>query len=247
MERKLDFTVGEFYHIYTRGVEKRVVFESDADKDRFLLILLLCNSKERVEMRNIKQKYQGEPLVKVYELEKPTETLVDIVCYALMPNHIHLILYEHAEGGISKFMLKLMTAYSMYFNKKNERSGPLFTRPFRAKHIDSDEYFRWVFAYVLLNPLELYAPKSAFNDLDSNEGARTFMSSYRYSSFQDYYVKNRPETAILAKEALPFPELELPSMDVLIKNLSQDIHQYQGEPLVADFIQGYHQGEPLVY
>ncbi|MCI0562491.1 MAG: transposase, partial [Nitrososphaera sp.] len=225
MERKLSFTAGEFYHVYTRGVEKRLVFESDVDRDRFLLILLLCNGTERVEMRNIQQKYQGEPLVTVFELEKPSTNLVDIVCYSLMPNHIHLVLHEHTDGGISKFMLKLMTAYSMYFNKKNERSGPLFTRPFRANHIDSDEYFRWAFAYVLLNPLELYAPKISFNNLVGNEQAKSFMNAYRYSSFQDYYVGDRPETAILAKNALPFPESELCSIDDLIKNLSEQNHQ----------------------
>ena len=230
MERKLNFTIGEFYHVYTRGVEKRLIFQSNADRNRFLLILLLCNSTEKVDMRSIQQKYKGEPFVKVFEKEEPTNTLVDIICYTLMPNHIHLLLRERVEGGISKFMLKLMTAYSMYFNKKNERSGPLFTRPFRARHIDSDEYFRWVFAYVLLNPLELFAPKTSFNDLADNKQAQLFINSYRYSSFYDYYVGNRPETVILAKEALPFQESELRSIDNLIKDLAS--YQHEGEPFV---------------
>ena len=238
MERKISFTVGEFYHVYTRGVEKRLVFESVADQDRFLLILFLCNGTGKIDIRSIQQKYKGEPFGKIFEGEKPANTLVDIVCYALMPNHIHLILHERTDGGISKFMLKLMTAYSMYFNKKYERSGPLFTRPFRAKYINSDEYFRWVFAYVLLNPLELFAAKFRWNDLVNNEQARLFIESYRYSSFPDYYVGDRAETIILAKEALPFPEIELGSMDSLLGQLSlrhnSDTHDsYEGEPFVT--------------
>ena len=156
MERKDPFEKECQYHLFTRGVEKRTVFMSTKDYERFMLLLLLCNSEKSVRIADLVTSSQGEPLRKALELAKNRPPLVHILAYALMPNHIHLIVREHRKGGISKFMLKLMTAYSMYFNTKYTRSGPLFTRPFRSRHIDSDEYFRWVFSYVLLNPLELH-------------------------------------------------------------------------------------------
>ena len=148
MERKTPFQQNEIYHIFSRGVEKRRIFMHDGDSDRFLLLLLACNSSKAVRLSDMPKISRGEPLRWLRERAGREERATDILAYALMPNHIHLVAREKAPGGISKFMLKLMTAYSMYFNTKYERSGPLFTRPFRSKHVDSDEYFRWLFAYV---------------------------------------------------------------------------------------------------
>lgn len=141
-----------------------------------------------------------------------------------MPNHIHLILHEHSDGGISKFMLKLMTAYSMYFNTKYERSGPLFTRPFRSRHVDSDEYFRWLFAYVSLNPLELHQHDWKRIGVQDVDGAAEFMGSYRYSSFPDYFGSERAESCIIQKDALPFVPAR--SIDGLLNELSTHSDEY---------------------
>ena len=139
-----------------------------------------------------------------------------------MPNHIHLIVHEMRKGGISKFMLKLMTAYSMYFNTKYARSGPLFTRPFRSRHINSDEYFRWVFAYVLLNPLELHQVDWKETGVRNRAEAAQYMQTYPYSSYQDYFAKDRPESRILEKSALPIELNEVQTMDDLLIALSEN-------------------------
>jgi len=196
MERKVPFIVGEMYHAYTRGVEKRIVFESNKDYQRIQLLLYLCNSKESVNMRNLLKRYKGEPFVKMFKEERE-ETLVEIIAYALMPNHIHLLLKEKVDGGISCFMLKLMTAYSMYFNTKHERSGPLFTRPFRSKHVDSDEYLRWLFSYILLNPLDIHQKNWKEQGLKNKRAAKIFLKEYPYSSFFDL-ARRRPESIILS-------------------------------------------------
>lgn len=233
MERKTPFVEGGSYHIFTRGVEKRAVFTSDSEYSRFLLLLFLCNGDKSVHIQNLLKKYQGDPSIRILadEIDKQKKTLVDILAYCLMPNHLHLVVREKTEGGISKFMLKLMTAYSMFFNTKHERSGPLFTRPFRSKYIDSDDYFQWVFAYVHLNPLELFDShwkergvlKDAF-------AAAVFMRSYKHSSFHDYFVGERPESCILAKkETLPFEIKELKTMDDLCVTLaSKDALEFKG-------------------
>lgn len=168
---------------------------------------------------------QGESLLEMLlgekEGEKETETLVDILAYALMPNHIHLLVREKKTGGISKFMHKLLTAYSMYFNTKYTRSGPLFTRPFRSKHIDSDEYFRWVFAYVLLNPLELLQSDWKERGIQDRNAASLHLQTYPYSSYADYFLNDRPESRILEKDALPIEMHDLKTMDDLLLALSE--------------------------
>lgn len=209
MERKIPFAIGEHYHIYNRGVEKRVVFQNDVDHQRFILLLLLANSMAPVRIANTMRNYseQGRSLLKVFNDEIPEERLVDVLAYCLMPNHFHVVLRERTEGGISKFMGKVMTGYSMYFNKKYGRSGVLFQGRFQAKHIDEDAYLRHIFAYVHLNPVDLYTSGWKESGRVNRKYAIEFLKTYRYSSFADYFQKERPERNILSgTDELPWKE-----------------------------------------
>ena len=128
MYRKTPFAEKEHYHIYSRGVEKRKIFLNEKDYYRFTALLYIMNQNLPFRMDNFLQKNKLENIFEE-EKEKP---LVSILSYCLMPNHFHLILYEHTENGISKFMGKLLTAYSMYFNKKYAHSGVLFQGRFKS-------------------------------------------------------------------------------------------------------------------
>jgi len=190
-----------------------------------MALLFVCNSKQDVRIANMLRKplEQGESLLKaLLQRKSEKETLVDILAYGLMSNHIHLLVHERKTGGISKFMHKLLTAYSMYFNTKYERSGPLFTRPFRSKHIDSDEYFRWVFAYILLNPLELHQARWKEEGLTNRAAAAAHLQTYFYSSYADYFLDERPESRILEKSALPIEINDMKTMDDLLVALSEN-------------------------
>ena len=94
-------------------------------------------------------------------MERELPTYCDILAYCLMPNHFHLLLQDAlpAGGGISKFMQKVGTAYTMYFNASRERAGNLFVKPFRSKHVSDDRYFKRVAQYIHFNPIELMEPE----------------------------------------------------------------------------------------
>ncbi|HEY4715153.1 hypothetical protein A3A09_01590 [Candidatus Nomurabacteria bacterium RIFCSPLOWO2_01_FULL_42_20] len=223
MQRYIAFIENEYYHIYSRGTEKRKTFMNSNDYFRFSLLLYLCNSTENIHLSKLfrslelkarmagKTSRQGgsltgkiskKDLYKLFEI--PTKNkLVSIISYCLMPNHFHLILKEIRPGGISIFMKKLLTAYSMHFNKKYERSGALFTRPFKSEHINDDNYFRYLFAYIHLNPVKLIDSKWKENGIKDLKKTKEFLSSYEYSSFLDFLRKNRPERKILAFDDIP--------------------------------------------
>jgi hypothetical protein len=135
-----------------------------------------------------------------------------------MPNHFHLLLQERESGGISQLMLKMTTAYVMYFNKKYERSGSLLSRPFRAKHINTDDYFRWVISYMHINPVADTEKSGRQNRLDT----------YRYSSYPDYYMDARPEGKIISKDSLPIDISDLEKVEEMLETQ----RKYQGEPLI---------------
>lgn len=197
MTRTFSFALGEFYHLYNRGTDKRNVFTSRFDRDRFLALLYLANQDGAVDL-----KLQGQTLSEVIQ-ERTGAPLVEIVAYCLMPNHFHLLIRELEEGGISKFMQKLTTGYTMYFNKRHDRSGALFQGTFKATHVADDRYLRYLISYIHLNPIKLIEPKWKETGITDKAHAERYLETYMLSSYLDYLGKKRLEGMILAREALP--------------------------------------------
>lgn len=198
MSRKMTFSPHEWYHLYNRGTEKRDIFQSEKDYDRFLRLLYLCNGSIHADL-----KLQGETLYDAREVPRG-ETLVDISAYCLMPNHFHLLIREkEAKGGISRFMQKLTTGYTMYFNKRHERNGALFQGVFKSRHVDSDRYLKYLISYIHLNPVKLIDPTWKENGIAHREAAASFLKKYRYSSYMDFAGEQRLENIVLNQTALP--------------------------------------------
>lgn len=201
MGRKIEFTSDEYYHLYNRGVDKRVVFQSKHDSLRFQILLYLCNSNIAVNLDEL-FKEERKPL-SLFEIERD-ETLVSIGAYCLMPNHFHILVKQNIKNGVSKFMQKLGTAYTMYFNNKNNRTGSLFQGTFKAKHANKDEYLKYLFAYIHLNPVKLIDPKWKEIGIKDKEAAEKYLKSYEYSSFLEHTSDDRrPASVIISKKVFP--------------------------------------------
>ena len=69
-----------------------------------------------------------------------------------MPNHIHLLLKQIKNNGISEFIRKVEVGYAGYFNKKYGRKGHLFQGRFKAVRIEDNEQLKTVFVYIHTNP-----------------------------------------------------------------------------------------------
>jgi len=198
--RKTKFFIGEYYHIYNRGVEKRDIFNDNNDCDRFLKLLFLCNSRKSVHIVDMFRKNLS--LYDILEFNRG-DTLVDIIAYCLMPNHFHLVIKERIEGGISKFIQKLSTGYTMYFNERNDRSGALFQGAFKSEHINNDAYFNYIFVYICLNPLSIIEPGFKNKGISDKERAKSFIKKYKYSSYIDYVGTGRKESVLINKDCVP--------------------------------------------
>jgi len=204
MQRKFVFSIGEYYHIYSRGVDKREIFASRHDYNRFSILLYLCNSDKPLNMRETFLAYKGKSFLEEVFFADRGKTYVDIGAYCMMPNHFHLLLHEKIENGISIFMKKLLTAYSKYFNQKRQRTGALFEGCFGAQHAHNDEYLKYLFAYIHLNPVKLILG----NDWKEKKIAdmaevQKFINEYYYSSYPDYAGLSRVSGRIINPEAFP--------------------------------------------
>jgi hypothetical protein len=116
-----------------------------------------------------------------------------------MPNHVHFILKEVEEGGVATFMQRVFTGYTMYFNRKTQRTGALFAGTYKSKHLSSDRYFKHAINYVHMNPIELFEPnwKQGAGNLGSVEEK---LRAYKYSSLLEHIGIERPERKILGNE-----------------------------------------------
>ena len=174
--------VGEYFHIYNRGVRKQPIFEIDADRFRFLFLLLVFQADIPIKnmSREIKQSVQSLALHIENKLAEQVikGRTVELVHFCLMPNHFHLILKECEEGAIVRYMHRVLTAYSKYFNIRHEKSGHLFEGSYRSKLIEDDRQLMHLSVYIHKNPRELreWAEKEHL---------------YPWSSYQDCLFENR--------------------------------------------------------
>lgn len=194
MTRNLEFSIGEYYHLYNRGTDKRKIFTSANDYARFTALLYLCNSDIRVDIGDFLR--QGLTLSEIFKVKRGEE-LISIGSYCLMPNHFHILVREKIEGGISLFMQKLQTAYTMYFNKKQERSGALFQGTFKAQHATKDTYLKYLFAYINLNPIKLIDSTWKEQGIKNLFESEKYLNGYKYSSYLDLLDIEREENRII--------------------------------------------------
>ncbi|MDO8518443.1 MAG: transposase [bacterium] len=198
MLRKVPLAEGEYYHLYSRGVEKRNIFLDDYDRSRFLKLLFLANGEKSFVYRDIEDAAYSE-------IDKGGQ-LVAVGAYVLMPNHFHILVKEIRQNGTTDFMRKLLTGYSSYFNKRHNRVGTLFQSRFKAQHVHRDEHLKYLFAYIHLNPVKIIEPQWKEKNLQNLMGVKKFLDGYTYSSYQEYIgpsYGSREESAILSRQVFP--------------------------------------------
>ncbi|HBW47525.1 TPA: hypothetical protein DEF17_06290 [bacterium] len=121
----------QWYHVVARGNEKHLIF---LDNDDFITYLgYLAEASARFDIR--------------------------IGSYCLMPNHIHLLLLRGREP-LSRHMHTLHTRYSIYFNKKYNRSGHLFQGRYNSFRVSSESYLDNLVRYIHQNPVRAHLSSS---------------------------------------------------------------------------------------
>ena len=192
--RKVPFALEEFYHIYNRGSSRQTIYSTEADHSRFMALLYLANGTSSFEFRNLDKD-------KLFDFDRG-EQLVAIGAYCLMPNHFHILMTPLVEGGVTAFMRKLTTGYSMYFNKKNHRTGTLFEGRFKSEYVDNDNYLKYLFSYIHLNPVKLIQSDWQKAGIRNRGEVLQYLKDFQFSSYTDNSLV-RPESAIINRENFP--------------------------------------------
>jgi len=180
--RKIRFKQGNHYHIFNIGVDNRNVFVSKEDYDRFEAYLYLLNDTESARAANF---FVGKRHETIFDSAR-AEQLVGIGAYSLLPTHFHLILTPLSDEGLPKFMQKLMTAYSMYFNDKYQRRGSLFEGTYKAHEASSENHLKYLLALTHLAPAQLFNKNWYEDSILELERISGSIMDYRYSSVGEY-------------------------------------------------------------
>ncbi len=175
--RKEPIVTGEYYHVFSRGVDRRATYRNDSDRERFLWGMIAFNDVRKRDVRL--SRYRSTPT-------RNTSPLVQILCYAFMPNHYHFLLKQIVDGGIALFMQRLGAGYTSYFNRQNGRTGCLWESEYKAVRIETDAQLLHVSRYIHLNPLKLFFPDWKTCGVQSWEAANAALVSYTWSSYRHF-------------------------------------------------------------
>ncbi len=188
-----------YYHIYNRGVDKRTIFQDKSDCVVFLRLLKqYLSPKEDLESfltpglrldRLIRTNMHGE---------------IELLAFALMPNHFHLLVKQVKANGITQFMKRISTSYAMYFNKKYKRIGHLFQERYKGALVLDDDHILHLSRYIHLNPKKLKNNKINFEEFTS------------YPYYLDLKKAKWVNTSLIRQY---FTEKKLETMTVLTKVL----------------------------
>ncbi len=181
------------YHIYNRGAHKEKIFNDNSDYWRFLYLLFIANGENRFH-------WVEDIATNPFKFDRGN-SIVNIIAYCLMPNHYHILIHEKEPGSASKFMHRLSTAYTMYYNKKYNHSGTIFQGKYKHRPVTDDNYYRYLIQYIHLNPYSIEEPDmKKESKREHTPEMFEYSKKYEFSSYKDFLYKNayRKQVVILS-------------------------------------------------
>ena len=159
MQRKEQLVTDQVYHVFIRSIADFQIFNNEEEFQRMQDLLKYYQIKNDVKFSDF---IQLQPVINsgfdnfFDYISKDKEEIVQIIAYCLMPTHLHLILKQLSEGGISTYMGNILNSYTHYFNKKHRRKGPLWESKFKNVLVDNDEQLIHLTRYIHLNPVTAF-------------------------------------------------------------------------------------------
>jgi len=174
--RKIPLITNQIYHVLNRGTASQPVFLTKKNYQRVLKTIFYYQNTDTPVSYSTFLKLSNERRQNLLEIiRKKQNFLVEIIAYCLMPNHLHFLLKQTRNNGISIFMSQVSNSYTRYFNTSQKRLGPLFQGKFKAIRIETDDQLLHVSRYIHLNPYSSYVIKTLKE-----------LENYPYSSFLEY-------------------------------------------------------------
>jgi len=188
------YLANSYYHLYNRGVEKRIIFQDEQDYAVFLSYLkqyLLPKpiSELQKKLSNPSTFYKERAsIIQLIRLNNFSDNL-KLLAYCLMPNHFHLEVNQETPETIDVFMNSLCTRYTMYFNKRHNRVGHLMQGVYKAVPVTSDSQLLELSRYIHKQAIVLNNQPSSY--LEYMEQRKT--EWVHPEIILNYFSKSKPD------------------------------------------------------
>lgn len=188
--RTTPLITNQFYHTFNRGINKQPIFLGIRDYKRALEVLEFYSfTNPPVRFSKFLLLANQQRINLLANLRRERDKLVEIISFALMPNHFHFLLEQKKDNGISKFMANFQNSYTRFFNTKYHKIGPLLQGQFKTVRIEDENQLFHLNRYIHLNPYSSFVVKKIVD-----------LNKYPWSSFQEYIEKS--EIEICSKEII---------------------------------------------
>lgn len=147
-----------YFHVMAQGIKKENIFYKNEYKEKYIYLMKFFTKNQKI----------------------------DLICYCVMNNHVHMIIYANDINNLTSFMKKLNTTYAINYNKEENRVGYVFRNRFESKEIYNQDYLTKCIKYVHMNPVKAGIVRKEKN--------------YKYSSYNDYINKKGIITDELLKK-----------------------------------------------
>lgn len=184
MIRKEQLVNGEVYHILNRSIAGYNIFNDDIDYGRMMdAVRIYQHSHPSMSISRL-NKFPAIVRSQMYNdiISNREDKIIQIIAYILMPTHIHFILKQLADNGISSFMANISNSYARYFNISHKRNGHLWQDKFKNIRVSTDEQLLHLTRYIHLNPASANLVKKS--------------QDWIYSSYHEYLGKVKDENKI---------------------------------------------------
>jgi putative transposase len=135
---------GASHHGFPRGSNRADIFRDDGDRQTFLVIL--------------------KGIIEAYDWR--------VLAYCLMRNHFHVVV-ETPLANFGQGMQRLLSTYATHYNRRYDRQGHLFNRPFKSERIKDEQQLAVAIEYVAVNPVRAGLCAEAADWRWSSHGAET--------------------------------------------------------------------------
>jgi len=218
--------LGSFHHIVVRGSRKMDIVHDDNDRWNLLRMLFYMNDSNYLRNweRSLSDLKAG---IFVWPKEWPAQKrLIHVLAFCLHDNHLHLLVKQAQEQGISQFMKRFGSGFSIRYNKKHGGSGSVFQGKYRSRIINSDTELREVAQYIMTkNVFERY-PNGGLKEAEYDfEEACAWALTDSFSSFCEYAGDRKSPiiTKDLLEDFFPTPgEFKGEARDYLLRRKERE-------------------------
>jgi len=149
--RRVPLATTEIYHVFTKSIAGFKIFNSDKAFQRMKEAMVFYSAEDtpcKLSLFLERDRTHSNA-----GLELGTKRIVRIIAYCFMPTHIHLLLQQLEDNGISRYINLILKSYAKYFNITHNRKGPLWEGRFKNVLVDTDEQLLHLTRYIHLNPV----------------------------------------------------------------------------------------------